>query len=80
LKNALTEAVKDNAAAAEAAGRRWALYGRLYELETADDIAAAEEEYKRARDAGASVEDAQKAAESKLSGLRQSIKEAQGNA
>ena len=63
----------------EAAGRRWALYQRLYELETVDDLEAARQAFQKVIDGGGTEAQAMAAAEAKLSSLRQSIKEAQGN-
>ncbi|MET9313835.1 N-acetylmuramoyl-L-alanine amidase [Kribbella sp. NPDC003505] len=84
----MTELKNFIASETDKAGRKWALYQVLYGLETEDDRAAARQEYEQAYDAAkkagkteAAAEQAgMAAAESKLSSLRQAIKEAQANA
>lgn len=80
IENTLKSAVTDMQRAVEAAGRRWALYGVLYGLETEDDREAAREAYREVRESGGTEAAAMAAAEAKLAGLRATIKEAQSNA
>lgn len=60
--------------AADKAAHRWALWGRLYEIETADEVAEAQAEYEKAIDAGATPEQARLKVAAKLSAIRAGLK------
>lgn len=73
----MTELKTAMVTAAEAAGRRWALYEVLYGLETEDDRARARHAFEAALKAGQTEDQASAAAEAELRTLRESIKKAQ---
>lgn len=63
--------------AAEVAAHRWALWGALYGIETADEVAEAQAEFEKATAAGLSPEQARLQVAAKLSALRADLKAGQ---